>query len=364
MRLIPFFLLFWMGAAPLATTAAQADTSATYIDRAAIDELVAEMAAEGFVGVLGISDAHATIFVRGIGTTGPSNRPYGEATIVDIASISKQFTGAAILSLVEQGKLALTDRLDTFFPDVPKDKQAITLHHLLTHTAGFPDGIGRDEEAISRGAYLARAFAAPLVGTPGDSYHYSNVGYSVLAAVIEIASGERFETYLFQTLWRETGMFETGYHRPDWRHRDIPELDAPYKGLSSQLELLTKNQDSAWHLYGNGGILSSVQDMLAWHRALLGDTVLSPGSKNLLMAPHVPEHDAGFYHYGYGWSVVPDFPGGKLVWHNGGSYFSRAEFWRFPDTGLGFFIATHRRDVDPALLAEKLARLLQQPQSN
>lgn len=361
MKLTKLVLLLWTVSATPVYGETFPETSRTFVDSASVNAVLDEMAAAGFTGVVGISDAHSTIYIRGIGTTGPKGHPYSGATIVDIASITKQFTGAAILKLKEQGRLELTDRLEKYFPIIQKDKKAITLHQLLTHTAALPGGIGHDEEPLSRSAYLDRAFATPLIGTPGGEYHYSNVGYSILAAVIELASGESYENYLFHTLWKKADMFDTGYHRPDWRDRDVPELDTPYKGLNSQLALLAKNNGNSWHLYGNGGVLSSAEDMLAWHRALLGNAVLSGASTKLLMAPHVPEHDARIYHYGYGWSVVPDFPGGKLVWHNGGSYFSRAEFWRFPGTGLGLFIATHRRDVDPGQVAEKLAPLFLPP---
>ena len=220
------------------------------------------------------------------------------------------------------------------------------MHQLLTHTSGFPDAIGRDEERIDRDAYLTRAFKAPLNRAPGQSYEYSNVGFSVLAAVIEKVSGQPYETYLFNTLWEPAGMYATGYYRPDWRAHTVPMMDEPYDDLSSQKQLLDRGQGQIWHLTGNGGLLSTAGDMLRWHRALLGTNILSDASKKLLFTPHVHEDEDGYF-YGYGWSIVPDFHGHKLIWHNGGSYFSHAEFWRFPETGMALFIASHNRQVNP-----------------
>ncbi len=98
--------------------------------------------------------------------------------------------------------------------------------------------------------------------------------------------------------------------------------------------------------------------MLRWHRALLGDKILSGASRELLFSAHVPEDADGVYHYGYGWSVVPNYDGKKLVWHNGGGYFSRAELWRFPEDGTAFFVATHDPRVEPYKIADGLALIL------
>lgn len=341
--------------APL--TASHAADTTRFIDEAAISHVLDEAANEGFEGVVGISDKNGTFFMRAYGDAVKGATPYSEDTLVDIASITKQFTGAAILKLREQGKLKLDDRLDKYFNNLPDDKKAITLHQLLTHTAGMPDLIGRDEEPLSREAYLKRAFGAPLVHTPGTVHSYSNVGYSVLGAVIEIASSEPYETYLFENIWKPAGLFTTGYYRPDWRGYVAPQITEPVAGLLSQKQLLDELHGDNWHLRGNGGLLSTASDMLKWHRALLGTKILNAESKKLLFAPHVSEGQEGFY-YGYGWAVEPGYAGGPLIWHNGGSYFSRAEFWRFPESGFGIFIATHKRTAGPNVIADSLARIL------
>ncbi|WP_286829991.1 MULTISPECIES: serine hydrolase domain-containing protein [Kordiimonas] len=357
MRLIKYILLLCYGL-HLATTGLRADGPDTLISKQALDAFLNDAEAKGFVGIVGISGPDGTIYGRGFGTTGNGAQVYSLETVNDIASITKQFTGAAILKLMEQGKLNLHDRLDRFFKTLPEDKKAITLHHLLTHTAGLPDTVGPDEEAIDRDTYLTRVFGTPLITEPGTRHAYSNTGYSLLAAVIEVASGQPYETYLFDNLWQPAGMFTTGYYRPDWRGRSFPALSEPHNGLTSAKDLLDQTAGKTWHLFGNGGILSSANDMLKWHRALISGRILSAGSKDFLMKPHVPEDDSNIYHYGYGWSIVPNFHGHKLVWHNGGSYFSRAEFWRFPDSGIGIFIATHDRSVEPFFIADGIAAVL------
>jgi CubicO group peptidase (beta-lactamase class C family) len=330
-----------------------------WIDQTALETFLDDAAAKGFVGVVGVSGPNGTLYTRAYGDAVAGQTAYTPDTIVDIASISKQFTGAAILKLREEGRLTLDDPLSRFLPSAPDDKAAITLHQLLTHSAGFPDVIGADEEAITRADYIGRAFKAPLLFSPGARYEYSNVGYSLLAAVIEQASGMTYEAYLRDRLWRPAGMFMTGYYLPDYTGRTFPRTEEGVSGLHGADELLVRTGGNTWHLYGNGGILSTVEDMLRWHRALLGDGILSADSKALLFTPHVPEDTQGVYHYGYGWSIVPDYRGKKLVWHNGGGYFTRADFWRFPEDGTAFFLATHGGDLEPYKVADGLAEILQ-----
>lgn len=325
-----------------------------FVNKESIDKVVERARARGFVGIVSISSADQLVYGRGVGDAVQGRAGYTTETVVDIASVSKQFTGAAIVKLEQEKRLSLNDTLDKYFPSVGGDKGSISLHQLLTHTAGFKRHIGRDEEAMSKEAYIDRALTTPLLKQPGQGYHYSNVGYSLLAVIIEMTSGQSYEDYLYSALWQPAAMFETGYFRPDWSDRIVPKLGGPHAGLNSALEILQKNGADSWHLFGNGGVLSTSQDMMKWHRALLGNSILSVDSKEKLFGSHVPEHDPGYY-YGYGWSVVPDYAQGRLVWHNGMSFFGKAEFWRFPESGLAIFVASHSGDVSPWSVADELA---------
>jgi len=123
--------------------------------------------------------------------------PYTTTTVSSIGSVTKQFTATAILKLVELNKLELTDSLDKFFKNLPEDKREITVHHLLTHTAGFIDVIGDgDFDDIPRDKFFKTVFSTELLHKPGTKYAYSNVGYSILARIIEISSGQDYEKFL------------------------------------------------------------------------------------------------------------------------------------------------------------------------
>src|SRR5262249_27224274 len=137
--------------------------------------------------------------------------------LFSIGSITKQFTAAAILKLQMQGKLSVRDPIAKYLPNVPQDKSAITLHHLLTHSAGLESGFGPgDFEAVTRDEIIKRALASKLRSAPGKQYHYSNAGYSLLGAIVEIVSGGGYEAFLHEHLFKPAGMAQTGYRLPKW----------------------------------------------------------------------------------------------------------------------------------------------------
>src|SRR5690606_4253316 len=132
-------------------------------------------------------------------------------------SNTKDFTTVAILQLVEAGKLSLDDSLRRFFPDAPADKAAITVRHLLNHRAGLPlyaSNSGGDFEPVSRDTLIARVMRMTLESTPGARERYSNTGYSVLAAIIELVSGNSYDVYVRDNIFERAGMKETGYLLP------------------------------------------------------------------------------------------------------------------------------------------------------
>lgn len=271
-------------------------------------------------------------------------------TPFDVGSLTKQFTGAATLALVEQGKLSLDDTLADFFEQVPEDKAAITVHQLLTHTAGLPDAIGDDDEAVWREEYLERAFERELFYSPGTVHYYSNTGYSLLAAIIEEASGQSYEMFLREALFEPAGLTQTGYLLPKWEVQPATgyqedELDEP----------LARPHDETgytWNLRGNGGLLSTTEELLRWHDALTSGLVMSEDSLSLLQAAHVDE-GIGHTFYGYGWVNEPT-SAGTLVWHNGGNDFFFAQVLRYIDRDLQVITLAN----EASLAAEELARAL------
>lgn len=261
-----------------------------------------------------------------------ANLPNTRATAFDIGSITKQFTGAAIMHLEEQGQLDLQATLRDFFDDVPADKAAITVHQLLTHTAGLTAALGDDDEPILRDDYLQRAWDTPLSAEPGALHYYSNTGYSILGAIIETLTGRSYEAYLEEELLRPAGLQETGYIDLGL---DTSRVAVGYAGddADDPLERPHAPDGYYWNLRANGGELSTLADLTRWSDALLGGDVLGADALETYLTPHVRQGLGSDGSYAYGWAVS-DTPEGRLIWHDGGNDFFFAEVRQYVDADL------------------------------
>src|SRR5690606_23434181 len=212
-----------------------------------------------------------------------SNSP---ATIYDIGSITKQFTATAILKLEMQSKLSTDDKLSKFFNNVPRDKENITIHDLLRHQSGLISNVGGDYDKVSEEDFLNKVFSSKLQFGVGEAFSYSNVGYSLLAMIIEQVSGQDYETYLYKELWKPAKMEMTGYSRP---HFDQNKIAIGYYRNDSiwgnPLDKEWNNNSPYWHLKGNGGILSTTEDLYKWDIALKSNLILSKEARQKLYHP-------------------------------------------------------------------------------
>ncbi|TDD96475.1 class A beta-lactamase-related serine hydrolase [Actinomadura rubrisoli] len=255
-------------------------------------------------------------------------------TAYDIMSITKQFTAAAIMKLEMMGELRVSDPIGDHVGPVPPDKRGITLHHLLTHTAGLDDGAGGDDyDPVSRDGMLGIVLKSRLQSAPGAEFHYSNLGYSVLAAIIEKVSGLPYERFLATHLFAPSGMRRTGYVLPRWRPDQIAvEYDEHGKPQGRPNEHPWAADGPHWFLRGNGGVLSTPRDMFRWHRALEGNAVLSAGAKRKMFKPrvYIGARQGFKLHYGYGWAVTRG-DGSRIVLHDGGNDWGYGDFARYLD---------------------------------
>jgi CubicO group peptidase (beta-lactamase class C family) len=272
-----------------------------------------------------------------------ANVAAGCDTVYDTMSMTKQFTAAAILKLEMMGELRVSAPISAYIGSVPRDKREITLHHLLTHTSGLIDVLGGDYEPLSRDEMLAGALDSQLTSRPGTEHHYSNLGYSVLAAIIEKASGIGYEEFLAEHLFAPAGMTQTGYVLPEWRADQVAvEYDARGRPRGRPFDHPWADDGPYWNLRGNGGLLSTARDMFRWHVALEGDKVLDQRAKSKLFKPHVREQPGGDSYYGYGWVVSEPDGLGRVVWHNGGNGWSYGELTRSLEPGMLMFWVTNR----------------------
>ncbi len=323
----------------------------------ALDHYLHELAGYGYSGSVLVAQHGEVILDRGYGLADRAHgTPFTADTLFDIASVSKPFTAAAVLRLEMQGKLKVEDKISRFFPDAPPDKAAITLHQLLTHTSGLPESIGQEYDPLARKGFLRRVFATKLLFPPGGRFSYSNVGYSLLAAVVEVASGRPFGDVLHSEVFLPAGMRHTGF-LPD--ALDLKRLAHGYLGgkdWGTSLDHPHAPDGPWWNLRGNGGILTTTGDLYRWHAALQGNAVLSAAEREKYQQPKVSEGHGE--QYAYGWSVSSSPAGHRELSHVGGNGVFQANYRRYPEDGAMIAIASNTDDYSAIAIANQIEQRL------
>lgn len=335
----------------------QADSYTAEVSK--LDRYLNKAAANGYAGSVLVSVQGKIILSNGYGLADREEQlKFAPDTIFDIGSITKQFTAACVLKLDAQKKLNVQDPITKYFEGVPEDKKSITLHHLLTHTAGLPGSVGSDEELIGREEYLKRVFSTPLIHVPG-AYDYSNVGYSLLAAVVEKVTGKDYEEYLRQEILLPAGMKQTGYVLPAWDKQKMAIGYRNQERWGTTYDMSQYEKGVTWHLRGNGGIHSTVGDMHLWSDALKGNSILPDSAKHKYFAPHVRiqrDNDSEFY--GYGWRITKNDKNQKIIEHNGGNGFFMATFRMVPEMDYNIVVSTNDAGKNTDAIATRLERIL------
>ena len=315
---------------------------------ARVDDYLTRLVPFGFSGAVLVEKDGQVVLEKGYGLADREAKlPYTADMVSCIGSVTKQFTAAAILALEVEGKLKTGDLISKYLDGVPADKGAITIHHLLTHTAGFPGDLGgSDEEPISRDALVAKVLAAPLAHAPGDRFEYSNEGYSIAGAIVERVSGMGYEAYLRERLFLPAGMNDTGYQAPGW---PLARLPVGYGQEGRRWGRVFKNgwlpDGPGWYLRANGGMHSTVRDLYRWHLALASGKVLPPEAVKKFQTGHVPA--MGGERYAYGWGVQTTRRGTTVIAHNGGNGFFFTDVRRYMDEKV-VIIAMSNQPVIPA----------------
>lgn len=284
------------------TLAAVEDTAETAELRTRISELLGSAADDGFSGAVWLELGGEVLLQQAYGMANPRQEtPFTTTTIHQIGSISKQFTAVAAAKLAHENKLNLHAPLDTYVEGHAYLGE-ITLHELLTHTAGLPDNCGRDFESRSKEELLTYCLREMNRSYKTGEVNYSNLGYSLVAAVIEVVSGRPFEDYLQTEILAPLGLNDTGYFFP---RRDASAFAyGKQRGRRQQANIANELVDlegEHWNLMGNGGMQSTLEDMRAWKSAILSESYLYPAVRDIVLTPHIMEAPALFV--GYGWYV-------------------------------------------------------------
>ncbi|OJJ22091.1 penicillin-binding protein [marine bacterium AO1-C] len=334
--------------------------------RTRIDQFLNQSAKKGFAGAVLVAKQGKVILSKGYGWADRKNKiPVTARTIFNVGSISKQFTAAAILKLVEQGKLKLKDKITRFFENVPEDKKDITVHQLLVQTSGIsPRTGGFRYDKASLSDFLKIFYKAKLLTKPGQKHHYANANYILLAAIVEIVSQQNFDDFLSIHLWNPAQLKNTGYKRIASNQNQLAHGYYYHINQQKWIDWGTTPQHwpaspQHWFSIGKGDIHSTVEDLYKWHLALQNHVVLNKQSHVLFEKPYVPEFEDKTSYYAYGWAIFTSKRNTKLVTHSGSNGIYFADFLRFVDDDVVVIFMTNvakRGQVDDA--AWKIAKMV------
>lgn len=327
-----------------------------------IETYLSAMEKVGFTGAVLVELPGQKVFSKGYGYRDAEQRLKNTPdTIFDIGSITKQFTGAAIMKLEMQGRLSTNDKITKYFAGVPADKADITIHQLLRHSAGLPSVVGGDYDRISAAEFVDKVMKAPLKFPSGTNFSYSNVGYSLLGMIIEKVSGLTYEQYLYQNLWQPAAMESTGYSRP---HFDRGLIAMGYKDEKAWGKPIDREWDKDapfWHLKGNGGILSTTGDLYKWNLALLSDKILSKEAKQKYYHPTLRPNESPNPFYAYGWDMFKTKRNTFLARHNGTNRVFYSDFYRYLDEGITIIFLSNKEHPNFRETDLEISRLIFNP---
>ncbi len=255
---------------------------------------------QGYSGLVLVESKGKVILKKGYGLSG-----VGKATSPDgisrIASLSKSFTAAAVMKLVEEGKVSLDDKLVKYIPDFPRGDE-ITVHMLLSHTAGFNSNFTRGI-GITLQDTVNEIKTKPLRFEPGTTFNYSNQGYVLLAYIVQQVSGETYGQYIKHTFLEPLQMDHTGEATPATKTITGFVKD---KVTGDWVE-----GDYYWSQSGTGTFYSSLDDMMKWYKSFVNHTILSQASVERMWTPH-----STLKPYGYGF-LIKNIDGKHTIYHNG-----------------------------------------------
>ncbi len=242
--------------------------------------------------------------------------PMKPDNVLSLASITKQFTSVAILILMEQGKLGLKDPLSKYIADFPRGNE-ITLHHLLNHTSGImnytnlPDFRSKTRLDRSPEEIISVFKSLPLAFNPGEKYDYSNSGYFLLGYIVEKISGMPYGDFIQKNIFDQLNMKNSFYADA---FKIIPNRADGYQFYEGNYE--NAEYMSPTIAYAAGSLVSTVDDMFLWNKAIHNNLLISEKSKQLAFTNHTltnKKHD----NYGYGWAIN-EIAGIATIEHTGG----------------------------------------------
>lgn len=345
---------------------------AAQVQAATIDAIFSQLKSSNAPGAAVLVVRNGNPVVRqGYGVTDLRTlHPITPETNFRLASFTKQFTATCIMLLVRDGKLHYDDHLTDVFPEFPAYGKAITIRNLLNHTSGLPDyedilmkqypNTPEDKIPQILDAGVLKLLEQQAAGKfpPGSKWQYSNSGYATLAMIVEKVSGESFGQFLHDRIFAPLKMDHTlAYEKGK---NEVPHRAFGHTRDKEGWRETDQSPTSA--VLGDGGIYTSIDDLVKWDRALREHTLLTATEMQPALTPAqttggpATSETGKPVSYGFGWFLDP-YKGHKRMYHDGETIGFLTTIQRFPEDGLTVIVLANRTDVDPRDLALRVADL-------
>jgi D-alanyl-D-alanine carboxypeptidase len=331
-------------------TAVRADAIDAYVVR--------QMASQRVPGLsLAVIDHGRTVKLKSYGRANLElSTPMTPDSVIDIGSLTKSFTAAAVMLLVQDHKVALDDHINRYLGEAPPAWRDITIRQLLNHTSGLAtDGVSTNAKTeladFSEPEFLASATALPLQATPGTAFAYSNLGYDLLSIIVSRVSGQTYGDFLQARIFGPAGMSAT---RVSDRTVITPNRAQGYLWTRGALRLCPPRSPTRFR--GSGSLQSTLRDLVRWEAVLSGNSLLTPDSRRKMWTSGML-NDGKPTGYGFGWEVS-QVNGHPLVTHNGAMNGFLSNVQRYPDDHVTVIVAVNQSDLaESRRIASGIARL-------
>ncbi|MGB5437944.1 MAG: serine hydrolase [Maribacter sp.] len=322
------------------------------------DALLQETYTEGTPGVAALVYKEGTVLYRK--AFGMANLeldvPMKPNNVFEIGSITKQFTAVSILLLIEQGKLKLNDEITKYLPDFPTHNKKITIHHLLNHTSGIksytsmPSFMGTaatDKTPIE----IINVFKdQPMDFDPGEKWLYNNSGYIILGYIIEEISGKSYADFIQEHIFGPLEMKNSYYGSKSTIIKNRATGYSPAENGFQNAKYLSMTLP-----YAAGSLMSTVDDMLLWHKAIHNNSLISANSKALAFT-NTTLNNGDLTNYGYGWQMN-EISGVLSIEHGGGIFGYVTHGVYVPSENVYVITLTNRDGVSPQDATVKIAAI-------
>jgi D-alanyl-D-alanine carboxypeptidase len=267
-------------------------------------------------------------------------------SVVQVGSITKQFTAAGILRLAERGALTLDDPIEKFLPEFDTRGKTVTLRQLLSHTSGVPGGSAPPYAPLTREQYLASMNAQPFEFEPGSKWSYSNAGYRLLGYTIEAITGMSFADFVHTELALPLGLLDTGVCGTSTVA--LPDGYEVFLGTSTRIPAIHMSVP-----FAAGALCSTASDLVRWSHFLATGRVIQPASYTT-MATAARLSNNSPTTYGLGLFLQPQL-GRPTVWHTGGIPGFQSSLLYFPEHDIAVAVILNALPAPPGVSAHLIA---------